>query len=213
MSRVVWHPESLPRRQQRVLKEIGPFLTERGFYLAGGTAVALHLGHRRSLDFDWFAPKFMDPERLAEELQHQGIPFVTNSFAAGTLHGIVRGVQVTFLRYRYPMITKPHKHPPGIDIAARSDLAAMKLLAVAQRGAKKDFVDIYALGQSPSSLQKLLQWYQTKYAVDDIVHLLRSLAYFDDADKERMPKMLWEVSWPTVKKTIQGWLREVDALN
>lgn len=87
MSRVVWHSKSLPRRQQRVLAEIGPFLSERGFYLAGGTAVALHLGHRRSVDLDWFAPEFPDLERLADDLQRQGINFNTESLAPGTLHG------------------------------------------------------------------------------------------------------------------------------
>lgn len=86
----------------------------------------------------------------------------------------------------------------------------MKLLAVSQRGAKKDFVDLYALGQSSCSLRQMLRWYKKKFAVEDIAHVLRSLVYFDDADKERMPKMLWDVSWRTVKKTIQGWLRNVD---
>jgi transposase-like protein len=213
MRGVVWHAETLPRRQQRVLAEIGPFLTERGFYLAGGTAVALHFGHRRSVDLDWFAPEFPDPERLADELQKQGIPFATESLAPGTLHGIVRGVKVTFLRYRYRMLAKPRANPFGFRVAGRTDLAAMKLLAVAQRGAKKDFVDIYALSKKSDSLRHMLAWYQKKYVVEDVAHLLRSLAYFDDADKERMPKMLWEVSWRTVKSTIRRWLRDVDGLD
>ena len=85
----------------------------------------------------------------------------------------------------------------------------MKLLAVAQRGAKKDFVDIYALGKQADSLRQLLRWYQQKFSVEDFAHLLSSLAYFDDAEKERLPRMFWHVSWRTMKATVQQWLENV----
>src|ERR1019366_3264836 len=97
----------------------------------------------------------------------------------------------------------------GIRIAARADLAAMKLSAVAQRGAKKDFADIYALGRRADSLRQMLRWYKQKFAIEDIAHLLRSLAYFDDAESERLPRMLWPVRWREIKETIRGWLRSV----
>lgn len=206
---MAWHLESLSRRQQRVLAEIGPVLTKRGFYLAGGTAVALHLGHRRSVDLDWFAPEFPEPERLVDELRDQGIRFVAGALAPGTVHGVIRGVHVSLLRYRYPMLARLRAGPAGIRVAARADLIAMKLLAVAQRGAKKDFVDVYALGRQSDSLRQMVRWYQKKYTVEDIAHLLRGLAFFDDADEERLPPMLWEVNWRSVKETIKGWLKDV----
>jgi hypothetical protein len=54
----------------------------------------------------------------------------------------------------------------------------------------------------------MLQLYQEKYAVQDIAHVLYGLAYFDDAEQERMPKMFWNIDWKTIKKTIQGWIRD-----
>jgi hypothetical protein len=202
-----WHLQALAQRQKRVLAEIGPVLTRHGFYLAGGTAVALHLGHRRSVDFDWFTSEDLnDPLALAEDLREDGIPFITGQTAPGTLHGTVHGIQISLIRYRYPLLAKLGSGPSGIRIAAKQDLAAMKLSAIARRGTKKDFVDIYALGRRADSLQPLLKWYREKFATEDLVHVLVSLAYFDDAERERLPKMLWKIRWPKIKATIQRWI-------
>lgn len=207
---MTWHLEILPPRQQRVLAEVGPVLSRHGFHLAGGTAVALHLGHRRSVDLDWFTAEGLpDPLRLAQELREEGLAFVTGQVAPGTLHGSVHGVRLSLLEHRYPLLAALRPMRGGIRIAARADLAAMKLAAVAQRGAKKDFVDVYALGGRSCSLREMLRWYQEKYGVQDLAHVLYSLAYFDDADRERMPPLLWNVTWPTIKETIRRWLRGV----
>jgi hypothetical protein len=208
---MTWHPEVLALRQQRVLAQLGPLLTRHGFYLAGGTAVALHLGHRRSVDLDWFTAEALpDPLRLAQDLRERDIPLVTGQVEPGTLHGSVRGVRLSLLEYRYPLLAalRPWRQC-GSNIASRADLAAMKLAAVAQRGAKKDFVDVYALGSRSCSLRQMVRWYQEKYAIQDLAHLLYSLAYFDDADRERMPSLLWDVNWRTIKETIRKWLREM----
>lgn len=204
-----WHPEILGRRQERVLDQIGPMLSRRGFYLVGGTAVALHLGHRRSMDFDWFTRDRFDPLAVAQELRDEGIAFVTAGVATNTLHGLVRGVRVSLIRHNYPLLARLRAWRGEIRIAARADLAAMKLAAVAQRGAKKDFVDIYALGRRADSLRPMLHWFKRKFAIEDIAHLLTSLAYFDDAERERLPKMLWDVGWRDIKETIRGWLLAV----
>ncbi|HWY87748.1 MAG TPA: nucleotidyl transferase AbiEii/AbiGii toxin family protein [Gemmataceae bacterium] len=206
-----WHPEILSRRQLHVLAQLGALLTRNGFYLAGGTAVALHLGHRRSVDLDWFtAERIPDPLSLAQDLREAGVAFVTGQVAQGTLYGTVGGVRVSLMEYRYPILAALRSwRRPGIRIAARADLAAMKLAAVAQRGAKKDFVDVYALGRRSCSLRQMLGWYQEKYSIQDIAHLLYSLAYFDDAEKERMPRLLWDMNWRKMKETMRRWLRAV----
>jgi hypothetical protein len=205
---MTWHPEILGRRQERVLAQIGPVLSRRGFYLVGGTAVAFHLGHRRSVDFDWFTPERFDPLEVAQDLREEGIAFVTGNVAPGTLHGLVRGVHVSLIRHNYPLLAGLRVRRGGIRVAARADLSAMKLSAVAQRGAKKDFVDIYALGQHSNSLRQMLQWYRRKFSVEDLDHVLRSLVYFDDADPERLPRILWEVDWRTIKNTIRRWVKD-----
>jgi hypothetical protein len=208
---MTWHPEILSRTQLGVLSHLGPTVSEKGFYLAGGTALALHLGHRRSMDLDWFtAASMAEPLYLAQHLRDHGIPFVTAQVAPGTLHGSVRGIRVSFFEYRYPLLRPLRSWRPGQSrLASRPDLAAMKLAAIAQRGAKKDFVDIFALGSRSLSLRQMLLWYQEKYSVSEIGHLLYSLAYFDEADRERSPRLFWRVSWQTMKQTIRQWLGKV----
>ena len=135
---------------------------------------------------------------------------MTGNIERGTLHGSVSGVQVSFLEYRYPLLRPLVAWPMfGCMLASPEDLACMKLSALAQRGAKKDFVDVYALGIKYCSLSDMLGWYQQKYAVTDLTHVLYSLAYFDDADRERMPRMFWDSNWRTIKKTIVQWLQDL----
>jgi hypothetical protein len=182
----------------------------RGFYLAGGTAIALHLGHRRSVDLDWFtAERLPDPLGLAQNLRELPVPFAAQQVAPGTLRGSARGVPLSLLEYRYRLLGSLCAWQQYARLASRKDLAAMKIAAVTQRGSKKDFVDIYALASQSFSLQQKLRWYQKKYAIHDVGHVLYSLAFFDDADQERMPTMLWKVNWPTVKHTIRSWVHDL----
>lgn len=179
--------------------------------MAGDTALAIYFGHRHSADLDWFTENpIADPMRLSQEIRDEGISFKTWAIERGTLYGAVSGIRVSFLEYRYPLLRPLGSWPEvGCLMASREDIACMKLSAIAQRGSKKDFVDVYALGLKHVPLKEMLQLYQKKFTVQDIVHVLYGLTYFDDADKERTPRMLWEVNWKTVKKTIQRWGREV----
>lgn len=206
-----WHPESLGTKQKNVLKKLGSVMTKWHFYLGGGTAIAIHLGHRQSLDLDWFTKeRITDPMRLARDIEDESISFVTGQIDRGTLHGSVSGIRVSLLEYRYPLLEPAVLWLEyGCLLASLDDLACMKLSAIAQRGLKKDFVDIYALVLKHKPLGDVLLRYQQKYSIEDIAHVLYGLAYFDDADKERMPRMLWNLDWRTVKRTIQGWVKEV----
>jgi hypothetical protein len=82
----------------------------------------------------------------------------------------------------------------------------MKLATVTQRGSRKDFVDVFALGQR-FRLEEMLIFYREKYGLEDCGHVLAALSYFDDADRERMPTMLERRSWPSVKSAVRGWVR------
>jgi hypothetical protein len=203
------HPEILTRTQKKVLKLLGPFTHQRGFYLAGGTALAIHLGHRRSRDFDWFTTEpIPDAMSLATSIRGEGIPLEVRQVAGGTLNGSVSKIPVSFFEYQYPLLRKEILWPEfGCRLASLSDIAGMKLSAIAQRGQKKDFVDLYALGTKSFSLQQMLSLYQKKFSLKDIGHVLFALSYFDDAEKERMPVMVWETQWNTVKATIRAWVR------
>jgi hypothetical protein len=212
---VKFHPEVLSFLQKKILQRLGPILTQQHFYLVGGTTIAINLGHRHSVDLDWFTGESIaDPMILAQNIRDHGFPFITGQIEQGTLHGTISGVRVSFLEYKYPLI-KPHItwQKFACQLASLEDLASMKLSALTQRGSKKDFVDIYALGLKYFKLKDMLGLYQKKYSVEDIGHVLYGLSYFDDANKEKLPKMFWKVDWKIIKKTIQGWIKEIAGQN
>jgi hypothetical protein len=140
-------------------------------------------------------------------LRSNGIPFLTSQIAPGTLHGTLQGVRVSFLEHKYEWVEAPVVWEEfGCALASLDDLGCMKLSAVAQRGSRKDFVDVYALGVTHKPLGAMVELYQKKYGVGDIAHLLYGLAYFDDAEREPLPTMLWDVSWERIRNEIQGWV-------
>jgi hypothetical protein len=176
--------------QKKILQQLGPILMRQHYYLGGETTIAIYLGHRHSVDLDWFTEEgITDPMRLAQNIRDKGIPFVTGQIERGTLHGTISGVRISFLEYKYPLL-KPLIiwQKAACQLATLEDLAYMKLSALTQRGSKKDFVDIYALGLRYFSLRDMLRLYQKKFSVEDMGHVLYGLSYFDDADKERLPK-------------------------
>jgi hypothetical protein len=203
--------KGLSREQIHILGEVGSDFSQRGFYLAGGTALAIYFEHRRSVDFDWFTRDSLgDALSLAQSLRNAGLDFVTDQTGPGTLHGKIMGVRVTFLEFRYPLLRPLTKWKEmGCAMASLDDLACMKLSAIAQRGQRRDFCDIYALGIKHRSLKEMLKLYAKKFKVHDISPILYGLAYFDDAESEPMPRMLWKVDWNTIKKTIQQWVEEL----
>jgi hypothetical protein len=206
-----FHLEGLLKRQLEVMRRIGPPMTERGFYLAGGTALAINYGHRRSVDLGWFLPGSLgDALILANWIRGSGLNFETTQTAPGALHGTIQGVRVSFLEYRYPFLQPLVKwKAQGISLADLDDLAAMKLSAIAQRGLRKDFCDLYFLGMKHRPLPELLALYRRKFKIKDISPVLYGLSFFDDAEQEPMPHMLLNVQWKTIRKTIQAWVREV----
>jgi hypothetical protein len=199
------HREVLGRSQRSLLPTLSLAARARDFYLSGGTGLALQLGHRRSVDFDWFREQPIDdPLRLAAQLQTPALRLTVDRVEKGTLHATAKRVRVSFLEYRYAQL-RPVLEVAGLRLAAPEDIAAMKLAAVAQRGAKKDFVDVFALGQR-FALADMLGFYRAKYGLKDVGHVLVALSYFDDADRERLPTLLRRWDWSTMKATIRRWV-------
>lgn len=206
---MITHESILTDVQTRVLLAFGPFARRAGFYLAGGTAVALRFGHRRSIDFDWFAPALQRPDVLLSDLQAQGLQPQEAQIEAGTLIGRVEGVKVSFFEFPYAMVdTLDSWAKYDTQIASARDLGAMKLLAIAQRGSRKDFVDMYELLHNGASLGRMLEDFQEKFKTDP-VSALRGLTYFDDAEKEPMPEMLNTAEWPAMRRAVESSVREV----
>lgn len=203
------HAEVLPEEQVACLRGLAPAATGLGFYLAGGTAVALHLGHRRSVDFDWFAPRFPgQPVHLSESLAARGIALEPTALAEQTVRGRIGEVKVSFLEFRPPLLEPLVEWRDfGCRLASCADLAAMKLLAVAQRGTKKDFIDVHALSRQ-MPLARMLDCFQTRFGVTDTSRILAGLCFFDDAETEPMPMMLVSLDWETVKRELREMVRQ-----
>jgi len=201
--------ESLPEGTRRALGLLADAGLAQPFYLAGGTAVALYLGHRISIDLDFFGPDHFDAPQLAARLSDLG-RFQLDRFAPDTLLGEFEGIKISFFRYRYPLIGEP-VIALGIKFASLQDIAAMKLDAISRRGTRRDFIDLYFIAQSGLLVSEALECYRRKYAGLNVnlVHVVKSLAYFADAEADPMPKMVTGVSWDKITRFLE---REAKAL-
>lgn len=198
--------------QLRVLEAVAPVL-EPGSYLVGGVAVGLNLRHRLSVDVGIFVPHDFDPARLLARLQAETQDCHAIGEAPGTLHLEVHGVPVSILSYRYPLLRIPLVMPGvAIPVAAVEDLVCMKLAAIAGRGAAKDFWDLDSLlaaGAFGRSLSNALDAYCTKYASHDRAQIVKSLAYFGDADAAPLPRGLAAGAWASMKARIAEQVRSL----
>ncbi|MGH7426024.1 MAG: nucleotidyl transferase AbiEii/AbiGii toxin family protein [Candidatus Methylomirabilales bacterium] len=190
----------LTEAQQALLELLSRIPEVRTCYLAGGTGLALHLGHRRSRDFDFFRAKEFVPQDLLSVLRGTTKVDVLQE-GAGTLTAKLDGIPVSFFHYDYPLLRPLHESPWGLLVADPDDIAAMKLAALAGRGSRKDFVDLYVYARQVAPLEQLFERFREKYrGVNiDVYHLLRSLTFFDDAEAEPMPDMLKMTSWDEIK--------------
>jgi len=185
----------------------GGFLSDA--YLAGGTAAALQLGHRISVDFDFFTPEEFMPRAFATELSNLGL-FNEEQADKGTVIGEFEGIKFSIFIYKYPLIFPSLKYL-SLNIADLRDIAAMKIDAVANRGAKRDFVDLYFICKSGYKLADLLEFYDTKYGMlaSNLIHIQKSLVFFNDAEPEEMPMMLKDVTWQEIKKYFKDEVKNI----
>jgi len=169
------------------------------FYLAGGSALALHFAHRYSFDLDFFSPAKFDSKQLRDDIQKLG-KFSLDQIAEDTLLGKLNQTKISFFTYRYSLLFPP-KSFSGVKIASISDIACMKLDAISARGTKRDFIDLYFICQK-EKLLKIFKLFEKKYQKADynLAFIQKSLVYFVDAEKDEMPRMIKEVSWGEVKR-------------
>ena len=204
MNTSVWHKEILPSASHEVLSDLLQTIQLSQFYLAGGTGLALLLGHRLSRDFDFFSTQLFNEDSLIQGMQGlNDLTIVAKS--EHTLHINLKELKVSFLGYTYPLLyeTKKYQSEAGMsmDVADERDIACMKISAISSRGTKRDFVDLYAVAQQ-YNLSELFGLFKQKFSLTPYnnVHILKSLTYFADAELDPMPDMLIPLSWDTVKK-------------
>ena len=167
--------------------------------LVGGTALALQLGHRKSIDLDFFGTIDCEAEYLRESIA--GIASLTILKESPHIHiYIVDGIKVDIVNYKYPWLDDVVLEQ-GLRLASVSDIAALKITAIIGRGTKKDFIDIAFLLHH-FSLEEILHFYAAKYNDSSVFMAMKSLAYFDDAEADPMPDMFVNQSWQQVKAHI-----------
>ena len=197
------HTKTVERSTLELLNQLQkkPYLQD--FYLAGGTALALELGHRRSIDLDLFSDFSFDVTQLLENLQND---FNYNLFfsATNSLKGSIDNIKIDIIAHRYTLIRKPLTSE-GVSMLSIPDIIGMKLNAILGSGQRvKDFIDIYFLLKS-ISLDKMISYYKEKYPQNNESIVLKSLVYFDDIDFSDWPVIISEPSlkWNTVATTLK----------
>ncbi len=170
--------------------------------MAGGTALALQLGHRTSLDFDFYTQKKFNNGHLLRELEKKFKTAILIETAEQTLIVKINEVEVSFFHYPYPLAC-PFLDIEGVHLASKEDIAAMKIIAISERGTKRDFIDIYFLLKE-FPVEKMFEFIKKKYPNFNIYVGLKGLTYFADAERKQKRRLylFHYVSWAEVKKSL-----------
>lgn len=196
------HKETISRGTLDLLKQLQNKEYLKGFYLAGGTALALQIGHRTSVDIDLFSDFSFNTAYVLENLTND---FGFNLFfsSINTLRGSIKDVQVDIMAHRYPLIFTPVLLD-NISLLSTEDIIAMKLNAITTNGQRvKDFIDIYFLLKK-YTLAEMIGFYKRKYADYNEVNVLKSLTWYEDVDLSGWPVLLQnpELKWQEITKKL-----------
>ena len=185
------------------------FFSQTHAYLAGGTALALHLGHRYSEDLDFFTRKKFIAQDILQLIAEIG-RFQTNRVGWQTILGKFEDVKLSLFYYKYPLLAKEKIVYKNAKLASLEDIAAMKIAAIADRGTKRDFIDLFFLTKS-LSLKEMLKFYNRKYKnlASRQTYILKSLFYFVDAEKDPMPEMIEKINWQEVKTFFEKEVKKI----
>ena len=203
------HPKVLSKPAWKLVRSLVEAGLTKPWTLAGGTALALQMGHRYSEDLDFFRAESFSTERLLTPLAAIGEVHIHDR-STDMLHLALNGLRLSFLNAEAPLLF-PGTPYRGITVADPRDIAVMKLIAIGGRGSRKDFVDLYFILRGGASLEDVFALVRRRFERIDYntYHLLKSLVYFRDAEAEPMPEMLRKVSWEQVKKTLTHAVRGV----
>jgi len=175
--------------------------------LVGGTALALQLGHRLSIDLDFFGQVEGDTESIVMNLTTEGFNIQIESNSKNIHILKINGIKTDIVNYIYSWIDDMIEEK-GIKLAGLRDIAAMKIAAITNRGSKKDFIDIYFL-LNHFSLKEIMDLYMEKYPDGSSFLAYKSLLYFADAENQVMPKMLIPTTWEDVKQRIIAEVKQI----
>ncbi len=202
------HRETVEQRTLDLLIQLMSLDILKPFNLAGGTALALQLGHRRSTDLDFFGDCNFNPDQLLMELGEYGHIQVTNHNEI-VLQLLLNTIKVDIVNYKYKILEEP-RTIDGIRLLGFKDISAMKLSAIGGRAKKRDFYDLYFL-MKHFSLQEIMLFCEQKFPHTNLYHIYRSLSYFEEADTDSEPITILndKISWEQVKQSIIKETRKI----
>jgi len=181
------------------------------FCLVGGTALALYMGHRKSIDIDLFSQQPFEVEKLINHFTNK-YDFQIDRQSEATLIGNINSIKIDCISYNYPLVEPILKYD-DIRIYSISDIAAMKLTAISQSGKRlKDFVDIAFLS-TQLSLDDMLKAFEKKYPKTTVMSAVRGLTYFDDIDFSISIDLInGNFKWKTVEKRLIEMVKYSDKI-
>lgn len=200
--KIIWHETILLPETKKALVFLAAqgWLKKSEWYLAGGTALALQAGHRSSVDLDFFTSRsnFHAPSLL----KHFKTNWKTTNLEEGTVYGELFRAKISFLSNH---LFEPSLSPVmygAVRVFHPIDIAVMKVIAISQRGRKRDFIDLYWCIRNIESLEKIIIRLKKQYpsVAHDFHHIMKSMTYFVDAENDPLPKLYFKASWPQVKK-------------
>jgi len=179
-----------------------PFFAKGGWYLAGGTALALQIGHRQSVDLDFFTTKKKFDELMAERIFFNAGNWQMTMRDEGTIYGVFHGAKISLIAYPFFIPSTSRVKFGTINILKSADIAVMKIMAVSQRGRKRDFYDLYWYCKNFENLKEIVlrAVHQFPGQEKNIHHIIKSFIYFTDAESDPEPKINFKTNWLVVKK-------------
>lgn len=197
-------PRRLAARQQRALERLRRARLLSDFYLGGGAAVDLHLGHRRSIDLDFFS---LSPDLDLTAIERRLLRAVPQAAVIAKSDAALRikieGVPVDIVVYPYPPLETPRESERGLRVAGLIDLAVMKLAVAAQRGLRRDYWDLYEILKSGIDIRDAGDAFLKRFGKgeSDLYHVARAISFFEDTEKDpHLPRGLTQARWRAIKK-------------
>lgn len=193
------HLETIEPKTLELLRRLQSLSIFEHSRLVGGTALALQLGHRKSIDLDMFGSIEATSEEIQDACRNAGELEISKTSKNINIYWL-DGIKVDCVNYPYEWLEEC-KVLDGLRLASVNDIAAMKISAIINRGTKKDFIDLHFL-LNEMSLNQILDLYDKKYPDGSRFIAIKSLTYFEDAESDPMPYMFNDVTWDDVKGSI-----------
>lgn len=200
------HLETIEPKTLELLRRLQSLPIFEHSRLVEGTALALQLGHRKSIDLDMFGTIDASPEEIQEACKETGELEISKTSKNINIYWI-DGIKVDCVNYPYEWLDD-FRIIDGIRLASVNDIAAMKISAIINRGTKKDFIDLHFLLKE-MSLNHILDLYDQKYLDGSRFIAIKSLTYFEDAESDPMPYMFTDITWDEVKVSIIDEVRKL----